>query len=524
VWLCWLTVGEVGRTKRKAVAMANLPPHGSCDCTTAAPCTVRAAATAEVRRYAARAVGAVLEDVGEPVGEWFGRLHDAKEAKGLLTVGDMRGRFRRWVAPLWAGKSMQSLTREDVEAVVRGLDVAVAAFQKQGPGKGRLSPSTATNVWGDLQHALDEACSAKDPALRVLTTSPAANVRGPETGSDREGAILYSDEILALLSGRSVVAGRPDVPLYRRQAYAVALYTAARASELEALTADDVDLVHDTVSISKQADRTAKSHDGPRLATRQTKTKRTRTVDIEAHVRPLLEALCKAPAGKGGRLLHMPPPEDRAELLRQDLATVGVTRAALFVEGDPQRRAVVFHDLRDTSLTHRAVRGDSPIVIQWAGGHTDFKTTQGYIDRGRVEARRIGAPLPPLPPEVLPASAIEPQFLRLPSPKLPKNKAFLRPQRELNPRSPIGSDGQKALEKKAQADASRMAGAEAIASQPMGDAQLGPSDADLERAIVSAMLDGRGAVAEMLTETLKARRLAAAGVVQLPSRAKGGRP
>jgi hypothetical protein len=44
-----------------------------------------------------------------------------------------------------------------------------------------------------------------------------------------------------------------------------------------------------------------------------------------------------------------------------------------------------------------AVRGDSPIMIQWAGGHTDFKTTQGYIARGQTERRRIGEPLPALP-------------------------------------------------------------------------------------------------------------------------------
>ena len=56
--------------------------------------------------------------------------------------------------------------------------------------------------------------------------------------------------------------------------------------------------------------------------------------------------------------------------------------------------------VRDTGLTHIAVRGDPPIAIQWAGGYTDFKTTQGYTDRGRVEGRRIGAPLPPLPPEL----------------------------------------------------------------------------------------------------------------------------
>jgi hypothetical protein len=63
----------------------------------------------------------------------------------------------------------------------------------------------------------------------------------------------------------------------------------------------------------------------------------------------------------------MPPPEDRAELLRRDLMHVGVTRKALHIEGDPLCRAIVFHDLRDTGLTHMAVRGDAPIVIQWAG-------------------------------------------------------------------------------------------------------------------------------------------------------------
>jgi hypothetical protein len=105
-----------------------------------------------------------------------------------------------------------------------------------------------------------------------------------------------------------------------------------------------------------------------------------------------------------------PRQEDRADLLRRDLIHVGVTRKALHIEGDPRRRSILFHDLRDTGLTHMAVRGDPPIRIQWAGGHSDFKTTQGYIDRGRVEARRIGEPLPPLPPEVL--SGIAPQSPR----------------------------------------------------------------------------------------------------------------
>jgi integrase len=194
-----------------------------------------------------------------------------------------------------------------------------------------------------------------------------------------------------------------DFPMYRRRCYAMAVYTKARASELEALTVADVDLAHGTITISKQADRSAKATDTApaRMATKQTKTKRVRTIDIEPNLRPLVEALMESPAGEGGRLVHMPPPEDRAELLRKDLRTVGVTREALFIEHDPLRRSIVFHDLRDTGLTHMAVRGDSPTVIQWRAGHTDYKMTQSYVERGRTEARRIGTPLPPLPVEVL---------------------------------------------------------------------------------------------------------------------------
>ncbi len=285
---------------------------------------------------------------------------------------------------------MGAVDRDDGEALVARLDAAVSAFMRDGPGKGRLSPSTAANVWGDVCHAFDEAVHAKDPSLRVLDRNPLVGVRGPEAGDERTGQVLYSDEVLALLDSGAV-------PLYRRQTYALAIYTACRASELEALKPADVDLDHGTITVSKQADRRSKRRQG----TKQTKTKRVRTIDIEVHVGALLELLAAHPQGKGGRLLRMPPPEDRAELLRKDLRKAGVTRASLFVEGDPGQRAVTVHDLRDTCLVHMAVRGDSPIAIQWRGGHTDFKTTQGYLDRGRVESRRIGDPLPPLPPGIV---------------------------------------------------------------------------------------------------------------------------
>jgi hypothetical protein len=56
-------------------------------------------------------------------------------------------------------------------------------------------------------------------------------------------------------------------------------------------------------------------------------------------------------------------------------------------------------------------------------------------------------------------------------------------------------------------------------SEPIGAQKPEASDADLERAIVAAMLDGRGSVAELLAERLKARRHERAGNVEaLPER------
>jgi hypothetical protein len=136
----------------------------------------------------------------------------------------------------------------------------------------------------------------------------------------------------------------------------------------------------------------------------------------------------------------MPPAEDCAELLRKDLWAVGARDDRLHTED--ATCTMMVHCLRDSGLTHMAVRGDSPIVIQWRGGHTDFKTTQGYLDRGRVEARRVGEPLPPLPPDLFTPAPSSPQRDREGSARvLPQGKtsdaktlealAILRPQREL---------------------------------------------------------------------------------------------
>lgn len=52
-----------------------------------------------------------------------------------------------------------------------------------------------------------------------------------------------------------------------------------------------------------------------------------------------------------------------------------------------------FHDARHTSITNAAAAGTPPAALMARAGHSDFKTTQGYIDLAgemfREEADRL---------------------------------------------------------------------------------------------------------------------------------------
>jgi len=329
---------------------------------------------------------------GETVAAWFGRYFAWRDTRGYATVRDTRGRIVKWALPVIGAKGMRDITPDDVEEIVRRLDSAIvergAHYEDDDGdddgGRGRkpgISWKTALNAWGDLTHAFDEACHSKDKTLRVLDRDPSEGVRGPERGVERSKPILYPDEIVRLLSCMRV-------PLYWRRTYALAIYTGARSNELDALSADDVDLLHRTISVHKQADR----ENG---GTKPTKTKRARVIDIEAALLPLVRELVER-AGEGGKLLRMPPEEDRAELLRKHLEWAGCTRSALSAD-DASRAPIKFHNLRDTCLTHMAKRGDDPLRIQWRAGHTAFAMTEKYIAEAKRLPASFGEPLPGLP-------------------------------------------------------------------------------------------------------------------------------
>ena len=309
---------------------------------------------------------------GETFEQWAERWLASREARGLASVSDDRGRLRKWVFPVLGDRAMGAIVRGDVERFVEALDNRVRA--------GDLLWKTALNVWGLVSKAFDDACNAKVLSLRVLAGNPVEKVRGPDRGIKKAKAYLYPSELLTLITCA-------DTPLEWRRPIALATYLYVRASELRALTWEDVDVERGIIHVHRSLDREGDA--------KSTKTGITRRFAVEPALLPLLRVM-HAEAGGRGRVLALPDDRHLARALRGLLTRAGLSRADLFAR-DSTRKAMTWHDLRATGITWMAIRGDDPLKIMQRAGHADFQTTQGYIREAEAVRAGFGDVFPVLP-------------------------------------------------------------------------------------------------------------------------------
>lgn len=133
--------------------------------------------------------------------------------------------------------------------------------------------------------------------------------------------------------------------------------------------------------------------------------------------------------------------------------------------------------------------------------------------------------VPPLPAQMMPKPLKQ-------SPQSPsgfssyernnvKTSSKQRPQRELNHNSlrrqssPIDARSSEKQASSQDSDVVNLTTDLDASKRPKLQPTNAPTDEDLEAAIVAAMLDGRGAVAELLAERLRERRHLRAGVVEI---------
>lgn len=314
----------------------------------------------------------------ETVSQWFARWDEDRDHK-LERARCNRADFRKWIEPIIGHFAIATLKRSDVERVVRHLDAAVV--------RSDIRWKTARNVWGTLSKMMRDCCRSKQPALRVRDDNPASNVEGPDRGVNRSGPYLYPTELTKLVVNAVI-------PIARRRLYALAVYTGLRRGELAALRWEDVDLDAGNILVHRAEDFDTGEE-------KSTKTKQTRRVPIEPHLRPMLEAMRgKAKEHVIGMETHLP------RLLRADLARVGCTRPEL-TANDDTRRPLDFHDLRHTYGTWRAIRGDDAMKIQRGMGHAALEMTQMYINDAETFDPNFGAGVfGPLPDALLSSGSV----------------------------------------------------------------------------------------------------------------------
>lgn len=310
--------------------------------------------------------------IAETVAAWAKRWCDAREASGLVSVDDDRGRLRGHILPVIGNDPIATVPSARIEDVRDALDAKLRA--------GEIMSATVTKAWGVVTKMFADAQRAKDRSLRVRADNPVLDIAAPDREAERVGPILYPDEAFALLTCKRV-------PQRWRELFALAIYTYGRASEIAAYAVDAVDLDRGTLHIhcTMDADGTID----------RTKPGVTRRIPIEPAAREFIATLVRG-AGPSGRLVEkMPMREDLAAYLRKCLGYAGVTRAELFAT-DTTRRPLSFHDLRATGITWMALRGDNALAIQQRAGHTTFSTTQGYV-RLAETLGNVGAVFPPVP-------------------------------------------------------------------------------------------------------------------------------
>jgi integrase len=320
----------------------------------------------------------------ETCNAWHLRYLAHCTTKGLSTVGDKSGRWRKWIAPRIGEKAMATVTREDVEDVRDALDDLILEYARKGPGRSRISAKTAQNAWNELTVSFAEAANSKRRELRILAANPALGVRPPERGCAKAKVYPYPSEFLK-------VASCADIPLPWRELHALAAYSYARPGELQVLEWSDVDLDDRKIRITRAWD-----YKNDRV--KSTKTGEARTIPIEPNLLPLLACMRKRARGKGLVVPVLGEANDNklAIIMRGHFARAGCDRPRLTMRSAAELR-LRFRSWRDAGITWAIVRGDDLVKVQRRAGHRLIATTMRYIVEAENAGAAFGVPFPPLP-------------------------------------------------------------------------------------------------------------------------------
>ncbi len=287
--------------------------------------------------------------------EWFEQcLKRMKTQLRPSTVANYDWKVKKWIHPHWKDLEIHQITRADVyETIYEKCSEIVTPHSRK---------TLLKMVKRIFQMAIEEGILDRNPCSGITMKVP-----------EVEQKVLTNSEVGIFLLQAKITAHR----LYPM--WAMALLTGMRSGELFALRWTDIDLDARIISVSRQW--TSKNGFGP------TKTQRSRVVPISDD---LLHFLMELKMQRGTEESVLPrftewQNGEQAKMTREFCSAVGIT-------------PVKFHDLRATFITNLLARGESLARVMSIVGHTQLKTTNGYLRKAGVDVKggtdKLGYTLP----------------------------------------------------------------------------------------------------------------------------------
>lgn len=288
--------------------------------------------------------------------EWLSEcLKRMKLVHRPSTVINYTAQMGKWINPHWDNLDLHKITKQKVyDTIFTDID-------------SKISPWTRKTILKMVRRIFEMAVEEG-----ILDRNPCAGIRVNVPEVDQK--VLTKTEVGIFLQEAKLTDHR-FYPIW-----AMALMTGMRSGELFALKWTDIDFDGKTISVSKQW--TSKNGFGP------TKTQRSRVVPISNALLKFLKEL-KIKAGSQNEFVLPQMPEwengEQARITREFCAAIGIT-------------PVKFHDLRATFITNLLARGESLARVMAIVGHSQIKTTNGYLRKAGVDVQgateKLGYDLP----------------------------------------------------------------------------------------------------------------------------------
>jgi len=270
------------------------------------------------------------------------------------TIMNYETQLRKWIHPYFKDREIQAITKYEIHETIHDrIGEELTLNSKKAILK---------MVKRIFQMAVEEGILHRNPCTGISIKVPEADQK-----------VLTNAEVEIFLKEARITNQR-FYPIW-----VIALMTGMRSGELFALRWTDIDFDGRRILVSKQW--TSKN------GFSSTKTQRSRLVPVSED---LLTFLKELKLKRGTEEFVLPHPREwqtgeQARMTREFCMSIGIT-------------PIKFHDLRATFITNLLARGESLARVMSIVGHSQLKTTNGYLRKSGVEIQggtdRLGYKLP----------------------------------------------------------------------------------------------------------------------------------